>query len=196
MQHEWRHENYTAGTEQLSTTWYDNNDTRIIIEYIEPTTNTTNAHIYGDYKKKKKALSCSKFYFFELRIFTHQYKTPFGGGATNERARGWVLHVRNCVGMLPTDFHSTLLTDPYPNLGVIGPAVLEIWNRHRALAHVQGRSQFSFARHATEAVPINIPSMSAIVPAVLEIWNDRCFARVHARMQFHPNCDAWKYFAG
>ena len=39
-------------------------------------------------------------------------KTPFG--ATNKRARGWALHVRNCVGVLPTDLHGTLLTGPYP----------------------------------------------------------------------------------
>ena len=40
--------------------------------------------------------------------FLNTSKTPFG--ATNERARGWALYVRNCVGVLPTDLHGTLLT--------------------------------------------------------------------------------------
>ena len=30
------------------------------------------------------------------------------------RVRGWALYVRNCVGVLPTDLHGTLLTGSYP----------------------------------------------------------------------------------
>ena len=48
--------------------------------------------------------------------------------------------------------HGILLTGPYlhvPNLKAIGPAVPEIWNRPPARAHVQSRSQVTFARHPT-----------------------------------------------
>ena len=70
-------------------------------------------------------------------------------GATNERVRDWALHVRNCVGVLPTYFHGTLVTGLYQCTKFERNRSSRSWNlsRHPARAHVQSRPQLTFARH-------------------------------------------------
>ena len=104
---------------------------------------------------------------------------------TSERE---VAELRGCAS---ADLHGTLLTGPYPgvpNLNAIGPAVLEIWNRHPARAHVQSRSQLTFALlHATLLTG----------PRRCTKFERNRFSRsrdmgttlARAHVQYHPNCD-------
>ena len=73
-----------------------------------------------------------------LIIWYDTSKTSFGG---DKRASERLIPARaelrgsasNCSSRHPTNWSISV-----PNLGAIVPAVLEIWNRHPARAHVQG----------------------------------------------------------
>ena len=114
-------------------------------------------------------------------------KTPFG--VTNERAKGSAMHVRNYVGVLPTDFHGNLyypVPIRVPNLNAIGSAVLEIWNRHPARTHAQNMSQLTFARHPTNRSPPLCQIWAQSVQPFSRSGNDPCTcARALAPQLWH-----------
>ena len=88
-----------------------------------------------------------------------------------------------------------------PNWNAIGPAVLEIWKRHPARAHVQNGSQLTFARHPTNR-SLNMYRISAqsvqpfsrcgIEPwtcaraAAPQLWHMDSIGYTHVSAYLHP----------
>ena len=75
-----------------------------------------------------------------------------------------------------------------PNLSDIGAAALEIWNRHPARAHVQGRSKFTLPRHPILTGPYQYTKFERDRSSRSRDVEHRCLA-ARAHVQSHPNCD-------